>query len=709
MSAANFVRKNVAMIVLGTLAVVLGVYAFTDRDKVSDSERNARKENLFPAWRRDQLTKIELEQDGTTIRLERDPDKTTFRMTSPREEGTELVAVDRLLSVLEHAHSVRNVSDSAAAGFDAPRMRGSLTMGGLVHKFVLGKTSPTPEGSSYFRLEGQKAVVVSKEVTGELLRKVDEFRSKSLVPYLSVSLSGLEIESAKGKLRIERADSVSFRLPDLGNVRVSRETLDEVWGAIAELRAESFLPDETVDAIAAEAEVRITMIPENKGSGRGELFLGKSCANPEQVRFAVRAPKRGAGCVPRGALRGLVRDAASLVDDRPFVARADEIFEMAIEERASKDTSARTKLEIARKGTGFHMRSPEDRDLTAAETDAASGWLAAILKAEGARYSKVAGPVGDPVARVTVRTERGEEEALAYAGGFVKRPNDDKVLAMAPSLWHRFVERSIVTKPLEVMADVRDARPVLGLATRCGGTDAELVANEGGVFAFRKPTGLVADADLVRGAGEAILRARAASWVSAEDDPSFGIDESCSMTVRFAGPKSTLERTLLFGREAEGGRLARVKGESAVFVAEDAVVRLASDVFVTRALVRSNPGKFSKMSLQTPSTKTEIAAGDETEEARVALEYLVADGVVRVGAPRPEDGLSRPVLVARATFDGEAGVAPAIEATFGAPMGRDRVVTFSTSPGVVYRVNERKLVALFRLAGMKLEEARDGG
>ena len=336
------VKQHATTIVLLLVAVVLGVWLWLDRDKVTEGERTRRENNVFTAWRREDVSRLEIAHEGETIVLERDAkaDK-PWRMTSPRTERVDQAAAERLMTTLEFATVVRKVADSsgkvddadrASLGFEAPRATGSVTMGSLVFRFTLGGTSPRPEGSGYLRVDDGAPFVASKELADALLAHSDTYRDRTVVPYLSLELASFEVKHPGGGFVVQRRDERSFAIQGLG-IGASRSALDKVWGALAEMRAEAFPKDADAERLTENPVLTIHMTPKEAGKPPGELVVGEACpGHPDDVVVLRKQPTRVAACAPKGAIDALLAiEPAMLVDKKPFSFRHDEIEELRLE------------------------------------------------------------------------------------------------------------------------------------------------------------------------------------------------------------------------------------------------------------------------------------------------------------------------------------------------------------------------------------------
>src|SRR5450432_2589206 len=129
------VRKHWVSLILVALSIGLAAYVLLiDKDKITDKERADRPKNVFPVFRKDELTRVELDIDssisdgaavsGENLVFERsaadDSGDREWRMTSPRQEKAEADAVDRLMGALEFATFIRKV-DANTPGIQPSR------------------------------------------------------------------------------------------------------------------------------------------------------------------------------------------------------------------------------------------------------------------------------------------------------------------------------------------------------------------------------------------------------------------------------------------------------------------------------------------------------------------------------------------------------------------------------------------------------------
>jgi hypothetical protein len=273
-------RSLVTPLVLVVLAVGTAAYAYlVDRATVSDADRSLRRSDVFPSFRVDEVSRLEVVHGEESTVLERDADAgggTAWTMVSPRRERADPAAVDVLLRELELATRLREVGTGDAAGLDAPRARGKVQLGALAYRFALGGDAPRPEGAAYMRIDGEGTFVIDRSLKVQLLRGADAYRERALVPYGASGIARLEVRAASGaSFALDRVGA-TFRVAGLG-LRASRSAVDELMATLADGRAETFLDDATADRATASAAFTVTVAPRDAGREAVTLRLGGEC------------------------------------------------------------------------------------------------------------------------------------------------------------------------------------------------------------------------------------------------------------------------------------------------------------------------------------------------------------------------------------------------------------------------------------------------
>jgi hypothetical protein len=638
------VKKHAATIVLVVLALGLGLWLWLDRDRITEGERKGRENSAFVVWRRDELTKLSIAHDGETIVLERDRPSAKgegkegkWRMTSPRQERADAVAVERLLTTLEFAPVARKVGSSTGVplGLDAPRAVGHVWMGSLDVAFTLGGPSPTPEGSSYLRVGDASPIVVSKEVTEALLAPSDRYRDRTVVPYLATELSRFEAKHDGGAFTLDRIDDSSLRVAELG-VLASRAAVERLWAALAEMRAEAFPNDADIDRLTAHPAVTLRLTPKDTTKPPAELVLGEACpGHPADVVVLRRAPSRAAACAPKDVVATFLQAAPALVEKHPFPLRMDEIEELRLEHEGSQP------LELARKGTGFHVRAPADRDLSPGEADATTELLTRISHSEALAVARGGAPftsVGRAVVRFGDHEQVVELSAPSEQGGraTLRRLLDDARLEIDASVYRRLLPRATSVRPRTLAEDPK--RLPTRVLLRCG-KEQELV-DRGEGFRLVAPAGYETDGPIVQ-LVEALTKGHIDAWVADADDGSFGFTkDACRVVLGF--PDGNAPVTVTFGGEAEGGVYVRAEPRSGVAVAPRAVRDLARSLYVSRGLLRTEAARIENV--RVTSEGKPVPALDPGV-AREAIAGLFAQRVLSFDKPEGAPNLVIEVTV----------------------------------------------------------------
>lgn len=691
------IRKHATTIVLGALAVALALWVWLgDRGSVTDTERDLRARNVFPAFRRDEITRVEVENPTGRWVLTRpaaDASDQPWSFEEPAKERADDHAVDTLIGVLEFATRVRKAD--AATGLDKPRAHGKLVMGKVTFAFALGDPAPTPEGSAYMRVEGEGTFVAGAELVKALLAPWDGLRSRTVVPYLSLELAKLEVRGKDGAgFEIERTDDVAFRLPALG-VRASRERLDGVWLALAELRAESFLPDAEADRAIATPAATVLMTPKDPARPKGELVLGGPCPSQPQSIVAVRrSPTRISACIPAGIAARLLVSPEELADKRLFLARPDEVESIVL-----AATPTGLTVDVARKGSGWQLRAPEGRALAEDEAEMATALVAAIVHSEGARF-RPRTPADDalsPRARVSLaRSEPPGDEVVdllfgAKGAAFATRKGDGAIAEIPADVARRLQPSLVAIRGRAVWAPPLQGLSATALALDCDGVHQELTRDKV-AWTLAVPAGYSADNAGAGDVVEAMTRLRAESWVAESDDGTFGLDGKCSITVTTAGEGGARVAKLSLGRDGEGGLYAKADG-APVFVVSRAMREHATRMLVDRAAISVDVNRAERVVLRKGASALTLSRaggklvpdGGAPSAAFVAdaLVVLKADDVVRLGPPTNDEGFGAPTLEIRATYAADGGAARESVLTFGhAVLWRDQKMYLARIAGV---------------------------
>ncbi len=676
------IATPVALIALAT-GVAAYVY-FVDRGAISDADRAARRRDVFPTFRVDDVTRVELTQPGESLVLERDADAgaggASWTMSAPRRGPADPGAVDALLRELEIGARIRDVDDVIDAGLGSPRVRGAVTMGPLVVRFSLGDDAPRPEGAAYMRVEGEGTFVVGRALRAQLLRSADAYRPRSLAPYGESEIVRMQVTAKDGATFVLERHGAAFRLAD-SQTRASRSTVDHLFTALAEARAETFLDDATADRALGTGATTLVLSTREPGGVRLELRLGGECPGQPADVVAVRtAPARVSACVARSLADAFAVKAAALVDTSPLFARADEIEELRLE-----DLAGGPRVDLARRGSGWHERAPDERDLSSDETDSAN-LLASVLAQ--ARAIEVLAPKANPAGRsfvarsraTVIRTGGGTTEAVEIAAPgpdgttWARRVEDGAWLRLPSAVASRLRPHPVALRGGAVFRPPIDPGEILGLDSSCGA--GERLELSGGAWSLKSPAGFAPDSLATSDVTSALARARAEAWITEADDGTFGLADpgSCAaaMTVD-AGDGGTRRVTLTFGAQTEGGFYARASDDPAVFVAPGILRSLLTHPLIERRRFRVDPERLTNLVVARDGVRREASLTTEggTTIAQ-ALSGLVVRAALHAGRAGADEGFDHPALEVVATTRTDAGVTET-RLTFGAPTQVDGV------------------------------------
>ncbi len=692
-------RSAVTPVALVVLAVGAVSYAyFVDRGRVSDADRAARRRDVFPSFRVEGVRRVELVHGSEKLVLEREVDAgDAWVMAGSRRDAIDAAAVDALLRELEMATRVRDVQDGDAVGLGAPRVRGAVTIGPLEYRFVLGADAVAPEGAAYMSVEGEGAFVVGRSLKVQLLRGASAYRDRTFVPYGASEVARIEVrgQSGTGGFVLER-HGTSFRVGGGAGLRASSAAVDRLFGAIADARAQMFLDDAATGSVGSEEDMAVAVMPRDSTRPPVRLLVGGACpldgdahepivlagSRPvtngiQDVVVARTEPSPMFACVDKALGEALAVSPDSLVDPSPLIAHADEIEELRIE-RVDIPGADGARVELARRGGGWHERAPVDRDLGTGDVDSANALAAALADARATGVRRAEPGDRFPVhARVTiVRTGAAASEVVETsvpdASGVVlaRRPDDGAVMRLARTVAVRFEPHPIALDSHAVWAAPFDPAAVTVIDDSCTRATERLELQDG----TWRTRAFDVDGRSAAELSTSFAHARAEAWVSEGDEGAFGFEREGSCAVMLTlqpltdgGPPRRVG--MIFGESGEGGVYARTLDGPGVFVVPVSLRAMASRPAVDRGRFRIDVATLTRLVLTRNGDKLVLSrprpddpivrmdgedAGPDDAIER-ALAALRADDTVHTGPPVREEGLDHPTLEIEATRRAEGG------------------------------------------------------
>ncbi len=337
---------------------------------------------------------------------------------------------------------------------------------------------------------------------------------------------------------------------------------------------------------------------------------------------------------------------------------------------------------LARKGSGWRERTPEDRDLSNEESESASILASALADA---RATEVLGPDRSFVAigRATVIRTGGlvtEVVELSAPGADgvtrARRLDDGAILRLDHSVALRLRPHPASLRSRALWRTPVDPGAVVAIESTCGA--GEKLALQAGAWSFKVPAGFAPDPLAVSELTDALARSKVQAWVAEADDGSFGLSEhdSCKATMTVTGPGDSGVRSaaVTFGGPAGDGFYARASDDPAVFVAPAVLRALASRPPVERRRFVLDPESLKSLAVVAGGIHRSVPLEAEAGAALAdAISGLVVRAAVHTGRPAPGEGFDAQPLEIDATSTAEAGATVETRLTFGARTQLDGV------------------------------------
>ncbi|HXK19258.1 MAG TPA: DUF4340 domain-containing protein, partial [Polyangiaceae bacterium] len=615
------VNGAIVAFALGTLGVV-----WLTRQTPTTTELDARKDKLFPSYRKDDVTRVSISDGQQLLELARAADGDQagdFRIVKPWAERADLATVNELLGSLELASALRPADGVSPdqAGLGQHALRIALETAGEKLRVTLGGPAPAPAGARYAKVENagvSKLFVVSQGVAKELALPFDKFRETRLLEYGRSELGRLELTRGDDKLEIEQRGRGAFFVQGKGASELcDRATMERILTALSRLSSEVFVEPEAARAALGKDAVRLQLQLLDKAVAPVSLSFGSSCPKaPEQALLlreqAGKSPR--AACIPSEVAAALRVSEGELRLAGPFSTRTDEVEELRV-------TLGAQKLELARKDNGFVLRAPSSGEVP---LDAGNQRISAILDARGERPASplvsslnLDPPAGDVTIQIAGADEAAHRQERVLVGRArhdgsvcIQRDADRVVLCVDAQTARAFTPDATLLRGLGVLSFA----PSELRSLRIQGPDLEelVLRHEDGSYELQEPKGFRHDGALVADAVQTLGALQALRWVSAtSDDPAFGL-ASARLHVSVALASGGTPRELLVGAPTDAGYFARVTPEPGVFVLARSTFRDLAAPLIERALCPLTAAELLKISLKTADHALSLERRDET-------------------------------------------------------------------------------------------------
>jgi len=691
----EMLRKHATSFVLVAAALGLGLYVWlVDWDAPSTAELEARAGRLLPVMKRDEIQKIDFDLDGRktslVARKQGDAGERRFYFVpdgTPDQDAplADEASVRELVRALDHARRLRKVEgdfDRKGAGLEPPQLRVTVHLPSASYRLAVGNEAKMPPGSRYVELAGEGVFVIGKEPARALSRPVAAYRSRRVIPYTASKLASWQIQRAQGTIQLDRGSWGGFRVDNLpAKPRVSAPMYNRLLQALADATAARFVPAKPAQEAQDRAGDKIGLVFVPKQGPRSEVTIGGACPGnegpgnegpgapyPNLVVLSRNEPSPLHACVPSSVLADLSVPAAALADRRAFATSADQVEAMEIERGGDV-------LELIRKGSGWHVRKPEDREIPTSDV---AGFLDALLAIEG---TIVADPdlaglgFEPPRGKVTVKSPELAKEKLppqvVQIGGptesdagpaLALRRKQDGVVLIVPAAADRLLRASTTLIRSTKLVDVSAQRVRRVEVTGPDGLH-QIVARDGAGFDMVEPSGYGVDGSLAVHLFESVGRMKAERWVADHDDGSFGLHEP-ALELRFEvagrGDDEGETRTMLLGGPTVEGRYATWINEAGVFEVSRTLVQTLRTWVLDRSGFMVDPNEVQSLTMRAGDRSLRIQASGETWQSaagsglqlppeslsriRRHLIDMSAEGTVHLGPPKPDEGMDEPAL-----------------------------------------------------------------
>jgi len=294
-----------------------------------DVERPAAdfRDKTIVAFDRKAVTGIDLEVDGQSFSLAADePGK--WRITKPSVYRADAEAIADFLDKLESSKAKEFVASGtppAQLGLDKAS-RVTLWIGKDKDRssktLSFGKTDPAKQGVYVTRADAAGVMLAPDEVWKAVPKTVAAVRDKVVVPYAYDKANRVEVESARGLVRLEK-DGATWKLTAPEALRADSGAVNNLLWKIRDLRATGFLSEGAGDIARYLAKPEVTVRVWEEGAKEPKTLLVRAFSEKPGGMPAAVAAVAGEGpvmLVDGKTVADLTRGPADLRDRSIFPA-----------------------------------------------------------------------------------------------------------------------------------------------------------------------------------------------------------------------------------------------------------------------------------------------------------------------------------------------------------------------------------------------------
>lgn len=289
--------KAKTTVILFGVFIILLVFVYLFEGPLS--ERKQKKEKgviaLFPDFKKDRATKIEVKSPTQEVSLERKEEGWSISDTDDFTADPKLInsALDTIKYFTRENIASKNPEKQEL--FEVTKGKGvevkvSDTDQKILAHFYIGKTGPD-FFSTYLRKEGSDEVLLAGGPTKSTFDKsIKNWRDKTIFDFPPETITQLTIKTSKKEIVLEKGEKGDWQISKPEKAKAKKEEVENIGNTIASLRAIDFAEDNNLKKYQLDKpQIKITAILQDKVEKR--LLIGKKHEEKSQYHVKNKAKK----------------------------------------------------------------------------------------------------------------------------------------------------------------------------------------------------------------------------------------------------------------------------------------------------------------------------------------------------------------------------------------------------------------------------------